>query len=414
MVFWGLALALQIWDSRNGQGVAGLAEIISAVFGICGIALLGVAHSLHLAMREVASRQQPAAGADHVQRVLLVLPILGFVAGVALGIAALMMVLRVALGAEWPFGAVGFTLYGGMTLFAGRAVTDATSTLYRFGVAQAEAAAALRADVTTARLDGLQARMNPHMLFDALNTVASLVRTNPVAAEQVIEDLGDVLAGLDRSTTTSSTVRDEVAYVKAWLAIEQARWGEALRVRWAVADDVLACAVPPFVIQPLVENALRHGLGTRVDGGEIRISVQRTATALHAVVEDSGGGFAPRWREGTGLSNLIQRLAAHNGDAAAVAGRRGAGCARRGPSAHRRGRLTCAAHRRRRAAARERLVRPPADTDPAIEIVGEAGDGLTALDLARIAGRTSSCSTSRCARSTGSTSRDTSPNRDRS
>jgi Histidine kinase/Histidine kinase-, DNA gyrase B-, and HSP90-like ATPase len=318
-VFWGLALALQIWDSRNGQGVAGLAEIISAVFGICGIALLGVAHSLHLAMREVASRQQPAAGADHVQRVLLVLPILGFVAGVALGIAALMMVLRVALGTEWPFGALAFMLYGGMTLFAGRAVTDTTSTLYRFGVAQAEAAAALRADVTTARLDGLQARMNPHMLFNALNTVASLVRTNPVAAEQVIEDLGDVLrAGLNRSATTSSTVRDEVAYVKAWLAIEQARWGEALRVRWAIAEDVLACAVPPFVIQPLVENALRHGLGTRVDGGEIRISVQRTATALHAVVEDSGSGFPPRWREGMGLSNLRQRLAAQYGDAAAV------------------------------------------------------------------------------------------------
>jgi hypothetical protein len=317
--FWGLALALQIWDSRNGQGVAGLAEIISAVFGICGIALLGVAHSLHLAMREVASRQQPPAGADHVQRVLLVLPLLGFVAGVALGIAALMMVLRVALGTQWLFGALAFMLYGGMTLFAGRAVTDTTSTLYRFGVAQAEAAAALRADVTTARLDGLQARMNPHMLFNALNTVASLVRTNPVAAEQVIEDLGDVLrAGLDRSATTSSTVRDEVAYVKAWLAIEQARWGEALRVRWAVADDVLGCAVPPFVIQPLVENALRHGLGTRVDGGEVRISVQRTATALHAVVEDSGSGFPPRWREGTGLNNLRQRLAAQYGDAAAV------------------------------------------------------------------------------------------------
>ena len=246
--FWGLALALQIWDSRNGQGAAGLAEIISAVFGISGIALLGVAHSLHQAMRDVASRQQPAVGADHVERVLLVLPLLGFVAGVALGIAAPMMVLRVALGAEWPFGALGFTLYGGMTLFAGHAVTDATSTLYRFGVAQAEAAAALRADVTTARLDGLQARMNPHMLFNALNTVAS----------------------------------------------------------------------PPFVIQPLVENALRHGLGTRVDGGEIRISVQRTATALHAVVEDSGSGFPPRWREGTGLGNLRQRLAAQYGDAAAV------------------------------------------------------------------------------------------------
>ena len=88
-------------------------------------------------------------------------------------------------------------------------------------------------------------------------------------------------------------------------------------VKLSVAAAI-PCAVPPFVIQPLVENALRHGLGTRVDGGEIRISVQRTATALHAVVEDSGSGFQPRWREGTGLSNLRQRLAAQYGDAAAV------------------------------------------------------------------------------------------------
>jgi signal transduction histidine kinase len=316
---WALMLALQIWDSRDGRGAAGLAEFASAIFGICGIALVGLAHSLHLAMREVASRRPRRAGADAVQRVLLVLPLVGFVAGVALGIAALMMVLRVALGTPWPFGTAVFGLYGGMTLFAGRVVTDATSTLYRFGVAQAEAAAALRADATTARLEGLQARMNPHVLFNALNTVASLVRSNPGAAEQVIEDLSDVLrAGLDRSTTTMSTVRDEVAYVKAWLAIEQARWREALSVRWAIADDVLAYRLPPFVIQPLVENALRHGLGARVEGGEIRIIVHRTGTTLHAVVEDSGGGFSARWREGTGLSNLRQRLATQYGDAAAV------------------------------------------------------------------------------------------------
>lgn len=316
--FSGLMVALQIWDSRNARGAAGLAEFLSVMFGVCGVALLGVAATLRLAMGEGAQGdgRVPNPG---VARVLLALPVVGFAAGAALGGAALLMVLRAVLGTELPLAIVGALVYTVMIVVAGRTVHHSARTLFDFAAEQARAAADQRTAATTARLEVLRARMNPHVLFNALNTVASLVRSNPPAAERVVMTLSDVLRQtLDRSST-EGTVADELDYVRSCLALEAERWGEQLQVSWHIDDRVLDWSMQPFVIQPLVENALRHGLGSRVDGGRVRIEVAGTDDMLSVAVEDDGLGFPPGWRERNGLGNLRQRLQALFGSAASLA-----------------------------------------------------------------------------------------------
>ena len=216
-----------------------------------------------------------------------------------------------------PMVLLAAALYAAMVVLAGLTVTRTTRFLYRHAREQAEAAATARAEATEAQLAALQARMNPHFLFNALNTVASLVRTDPKAAETTVESLAGVLRRtLDRSHHTWRTVGDEVDYLAAYLAVEQQRWGDRLRVEWSIPAEVRPLPLPPMTLQPLVENALKHGLGTRLDRGTLRIAAARENGTLHLTVSDDGIGFAPRYREGTGLGNLRRRLATLYGDAA--------------------------------------------------------------------------------------------------
>ena len=258
------------------KGSAGVAEFLSAILGATGVALLGAAHTLQRTMDEAASRPRPRGDAAAVQQVLLALPALGFASGVALGAAAALMVLRALLGTEMFLIVVALTMYCGMLVFAGHTVMNSARTLFRHATHQAAMAADARSQAAAAQLAALQARMNPHFLFNALNTVASLVRSDPPAAERVVENLSDVLRQtLRRSAGTIGTVDDELEYVRAYLTLEQERWGNRLRVEWDVDDDARALPLPPLVLQPLVENALKHGIGARLAGGTIRITDPR-------------------------------------------------------------------------------------------------------------------------------------------
>lgn len=306
---WVLMVAAQMWDSRDGQGAAGVAEFLSAVLGASGAALLGLAHTLNLTMRETAARRRPIQEGVAVQQVLLALPAIGFAAGVALGCAALLMVLRAMLGAELLFATVGLVLYSGFLVLAGRTLMQSVRTLFVHASEQAAAATQARGEATSAQFAALQARMNPHFLFNALNTVASLVRANPAAAERVVENLSDVLRQtLERSSEILGTVEEEIKYVRTYLALEQERWGARLTVVWDVDDTARSRSLPPLVLQPLVENALHHGLGGRIEGGTIRIVVRALQDTTAITVRDDGSGFSAGWREGTGLGNLRQRL----------------------------------------------------------------------------------------------------------
>jgi signal transduction histidine kinase len=305
---WCGLVILQIWDSRNAAGAAGVAEFLSALLGASGVALLGAAHTLQQTMAEASAKARPAGETHGVQQVLLALPALGFSAGVALGAAAALMLLRGLLGTELALVSVGLVVYVAMLVFAGHTVNRSVRTLFRHAAEQAAAAADARNKAAAAQLAALQARMNPHFLFNALNTVASLVRSNPRAAEHVVENLSDVLRmTLARSNETLGTVDDELRYVQAYLELEQERWGDRLRVVWDVAEGARAWPLPPLVLQPIVENALRHGIGSQLAGGVLRISV-RAGAALVICVNDDGPGFPPGWTEGTGLGNLRQRL----------------------------------------------------------------------------------------------------------
>jgi two-component system LytT family sensor kinase len=111
-------------------------------------------------------------------------------------------------------------------------------------------------------------------------------------------------------------VAEEIDYLKAYLAVEQQRFGDRLSVEWSITPDTLRCSLPPLMLQPLVENALRHGLGARLEGGRLSIGVIRNNGHLELTVTDDGAGMPPRVTEGTGLGNLRRRLTTLYGDQA--------------------------------------------------------------------------------------------------
>jgi hypothetical protein len=319
VLFWLALVGLQAWDSRNASGVAGVAEFCSAVLGASGVALLGAAHTLQRTLDDASRVARHERAEPGLRQVLIALPGLGFAAGVSLGAAAALMALRIFLGVELLLAIVALTAYAAMLVFAGRTVNDSARTLFQFAAAQASMAAEARGQAAAAHVAALQARMNPHFLFNALNTVAAVVRTNPPAAERLVENLADVLrTTMRRSGERMSTVGDEVEYVRDCLALEQERLGDRLRVEWIVEDAVLALPMPPLLLQPLVENALKHGIGSMAEGGTIRIAASAAHDRVTVAVEDNGPGFPAAIVERTGLGNLRERLATLYQDRAAL------------------------------------------------------------------------------------------------
>lgn len=192
--------------------------------------------------------------------------------------------------------------------------------------AQSEAAAAQLAR-TQAELRALRAQINPHFLFNALNTIRYFVRTEPEAARHLLLDLSQVF---QRALHAGDFVplRDELAYVEAYLALEQARLGERLRVAWDLpGEEWLDHPVPTLTLQPIVENAVVHAVSRRTQGGEVSIGVRRAGDDLLLQVQDDGPGIPPQRlaevldrahenheRNAIGLRNVDGRLRALYGE----------------------------------------------------------------------------------------------------
>jgi len=224
-VFWHLAPPKPYELNRAPPGAtrrSGWLNVRGRSGGVIAVGgharVLGLSHALQLSMEEAAARSRPAADDPGLTRVLLALPAVGLASAISMGAAAVLMVMRGILGGEWPFALAGTVLYGSMVIVAARTVMRASRTLYSHASHQAHAAATQRTAANTARLDALQARMNPHVLFNALNTVASLVRTNPPAAERVVEAPSDVLRPTpNRSPTPVRTLRGPPgAWLRRW------------------------------------------------------------------------------------------------------------------------------------------------------------------------------------------------------
>ena len=170
----------------------------------------------------------------------------------------------------------------------------------------------LETEVTAreAELRALRAQLNPHFLFNSLNSINALVGTDPEGARRMCEGLGDFLRRtLALGARDSVTLGEELALVERYLGIEQVRFGERLRVERAVDPQATACQVPPLLLQPLVENAIKHGIQDLVDGGAVRIEARVEGAQLRVVVENPVDPEAPSRRgEGVGLANVRRRL----------------------------------------------------------------------------------------------------------
>ncbi|HEX6204000.1 MAG TPA: histidine kinase [Thermoanaerobaculia bacterium] len=175
--------------------------------------------------------------------------------------------------------------------------------------------------LAAARLAALEARVNPHFLFNTLNTIGVLVRDGERgAATRVLEHLSDVLRrSLGRHREHEVPLGDELELVRAYAAIEQARFPDRLRVRLDVPPALLGAAVPGFALQHLVENAVRHGIARSPEGGEVTVAARRRGDRLELVVGDDGAGLAGEPdRAGHGLENTRERLRALYGERASL------------------------------------------------------------------------------------------------
>jgi two-component system LytT family sensor kinase len=164
-----------------------------------------------------------------------------------------------------------------------------------------------------ARLAALTSQINPHFLFNTLNSVSSLIRTDPNQARLMVFKLSKVLRRLLRKHENFSALRDELSFIEDYLSIEVVRFGEKLRFEKDVAEDTLDMLVPSMLLQPLVENCIKHGLSSKVEGGTIRIRTERRESRLHLLVEDDGVGIpeaklASLLDRGIGVSNVNERL----------------------------------------------------------------------------------------------------------
>jgi two-component system LytT family sensor kinase len=181
--------------------------------------------------------------------------------------------------------------------------------------------ARLSEQLASAKLAALQAQMNPHFLFNSLNTVAVLVRDEETKrATAVIEHLSDVLRRtLSRTRASEVSLEEELDLVRDYLAVEQARFSDRLRVEIDVDPSLLVAAMPGFALQHLVENAVRHGISRRTDAGLISIVATRADDMLELLVTDDGAGIhGDVTSPGHGLANTRERLRTLYGDRAVL------------------------------------------------------------------------------------------------
>lgn len=161
---------------------------------------------------------------------------------------------------------------------------------------------------TAARLAELQARIRPHFLFNTLNSAISLVRAEPRKAERLLEDLSDLFRAALMAQGESVTLADEIALAQAYLAIEQVRFGERIRVEWALDERADAARLPPLLLQPLVENAVKHGVEPSASGADIKVSTQRRGSRVVIKVSNTTPAAGSERGSGLALDNVRQRL----------------------------------------------------------------------------------------------------------
>jgi two-component system, LytTR family, sensor kinase len=171
-----------------------------------------------------------------------------------------------------------------------------------------------------ARMDALTSQINPHFLFNTLNAVSSLIRFDPDMARVVVIKLSNILRRLLRKHETFVPLRDELDFIDDYLDIEVARFGrDKLQVFKEIDEETLDTFVPSMLLQPMIENSIKHGLGPRLEGGQIHLRTRHRDGRLAIEIEDNGMGISSErlaqiYGEGIGISNVHERLRLLYGD----------------------------------------------------------------------------------------------------
>lgn len=233
------------------------------------------------------------------------------------------LISRPVRGSPWPASISAFFLerfYWDLLIYAGIAgVAIARDYASQVRLREHEAqelaleAADLERRLVEARLHSLRAQLHPHFLFNALNTISAFTETNPQTARRLMGRLGDLLrASLTHASRPLVTLGEELTLLDDYLAIESARFEGRITVSVHADDDLLDAMVPGFLLQPLVENAIRHGVAPRVSGGHVDVTATRDGSVLKLRVRDNGVGLIPGWQfhqhAGVGLGNVDSRL----------------------------------------------------------------------------------------------------------
>ncbi|HAV63486.1 MAG TPA: hypothetical protein DCY13_14105 [Verrucomicrobiales bacterium] len=223
------------------------------------------------------------------------------------------------------FGAAGDPFSAGLDFFASLSLIGLGHALHfrrRFHDRERRTAV-LEAGLVQARLTALRQQLQPHFLFNTLNSITSLVRSDPRVAEEMLVSLSDLLRrSLDQAGRPWSTVREELDFIRSYCGIQQMRFGDRLRMEEQVDPGAEDCRLPSLLLQPLVENAIQHGLERSDQPGVIQLRVSRTEDTLLLEVADNGVGLrdanSPQKQTGVGLANVKERLRAAFGDRASI------------------------------------------------------------------------------------------------
>lgn len=211
----------------------------------------------------------------------------------------------------------GFMSYGTILL-----VSNVVEYYERYEAGRLRAAR-LETDLARAELQALKMQLHPHFLFNTLNSISALQMTDVESANRMTARLGDFLRlTLDNVGAQEVSLDREMEFLRCYLDIELVRFQDRLNVEIEISPDAAQAAVPNLFLQPLVENAIRHGIGASVSSGSIVIRAQRTGGRLVLTVRDDGPGLVPAGngsvREGIGISNTKSRLRRHFGEAQSV------------------------------------------------------------------------------------------------
>jgi two-component system, LytTR family, sensor kinase len=181
-------------------------------------------------------------------------------------------------------------------------------------------AARVRGQLAEARLEALSAQLQPHFLFNTLQAISTLIPRDPAGAEKMLAHLADLLREVLRHGDKKEILlREELRVLEAYLEISRRRFGDRLTIEIETQPDVLDAKVPFFVLQPLVENALHHGVGARSGPATVSVFARREGDKLVLIVADDGPGTNGEIRKGIGLTNTVARLEELYGDGASLA-----------------------------------------------------------------------------------------------